>query len=176
MIDQPPVGVNVAQCRRFLHPNPRLGLVLRHAVAELIEYSYLPHGHAVTTIGSPLVPAHGFSIILHHALSELIEQSNIVHSARPMPSALAISVVPMPCAFISRTLAASIEAGGPCRRPRPWPWRCPQAGRSRRRLVSNSAKTPSISRKHLPAAVLVSIGCSVAFNDAPRALMARTMS
>src|SRR5467141_2299301 len=81
MIDQPPVGVNVAQCRRFVHPNPRLGLVLRHAVAELIEYSYLPHGHAVTTIGSPLVPAHGFSIILHHALSELIEQSNIVHSA-----------------------------------------------------------------------------------------------
>jgi hypothetical protein len=29
------------------------------------------------------------------------------------------------------------------------------------------------SRKHLPAAVLVSIGCSVAFIDAPRALMAR---
>ena len=27
---------------------------------------------------------------------------------------------------------------------------------------SNSAKTPSISRKHFPAAVLVSIGCSVA--------------
>src|SRR5258708_11096885 len=29
--------------------------------------------------------------------------------------------------------------------------------RSRRRFVSNSANTPSMSRKHLPAAVLVSI-------------------
>jgi len=31
-----------------------------------------------------------------------------------------------------------------------------------------------MSRKHLPAAVLVSIGCSVAFRDAPRAFTART--
>jgi hypothetical protein len=40
--------------------------------------------------------------------------------------------------------------------------------RSLRRLVSNSANTPSISRKHLPAAVLVSIVCyrSVAHADA----------
>jgi hypothetical protein len=34
----------------------------------------------------------------------------------------------------------------------------------------------SVSRKHLPAAVLVSIGCSVAFNEAPLALTDRTMS
>jgi hypothetical protein len=46
----------------------------------------------------------------------------------------------------------------------------------RKRLLSAVCNTPSRSRKHLPAAVLVSIGCSVAFNDAPRALMARTMS
>src|SRR5271169_3781506 len=45
----------------------------------------------------------------------------------------------------------------------------PSSWRSRRRFVSNSANTPSISRKHLPAAVLVSIGCSVAFNEAPLA-------
>jgi hypothetical protein len=44
------------------------------------------------------------------------------------------------------------------------------------RLVSNSANTPNISRKHLPAAVLVSIGCSVAFRVAPLAFTARTMS
>src|SRR5258708_421195 len=33
-----------------------------------------------------------------------------------------------------------------------------------------------MSRKHLPAAVLVSIGCSVALRDAPRAFTVRTMS
>jgi hypothetical protein len=33
-----------------------------------------------------------------------------------------------------------------------------------------------MSRKHLPAAVLVSIGCSVALNEAPAARTARTMS
>jgi hypothetical protein len=42
--------------------------------------------------------------------------------------------------------------------------------------VSNSANTPSMSRKHLPAAVLVSIGCSVALKLAPLALRVRTMS
>jgi hypothetical protein len=40
----------------------------------------------------------------------------------------------------------------------------PSSWRSRRRLVSNSANTPSMSRRHLPAAVLVSIGCSVAWH------------
>jgi hypothetical protein len=43
-------------------------------------------------------------------------------------------------------------------------------------LVSNSANTPDISRKHLPAAVPESIGCRVAFDEAPRVLIARTMS
>src|SRR6266478_2010649 len=52
----------------------------------------------------------------------------------------------------------------------------PSSWRSRRKLVSNSANTPSISRKHLPAAVPVSIGCSVAFSAAPLALSARMMS
>jgi hypothetical protein len=33
-----------------------------------------------------------------------------------------------------------------------------------------------MSRKHFPAAVLVSIGCTVAFMDAPRDVAARTMS
>jgi hypothetical protein len=42
------------------------------------------------------------------------------------------------------------------------------AARSRRMFVSNSAKTPSISRKHFPAALLVSTGCSVAFRATPR--------
>jgi hypothetical protein len=49
----------------------------------------------------------------------------------------------------------------------------PSSCRSRRRLVSNSANTPSMSRKHLPAAVPVSIGCSVAFRTAPRARTVR---
>jgi hypothetical protein len=47
-------------------------------------------------------------------------------------------------------------------------WHLPNR-HSSMRAVSNSANTPSMSRKHLPAAVLVSIGCSVAFNEAPRA-------
>src|SRR5262249_17922698 len=34
-------------------------------------------------------------------------------------------------------------------------------------LVSNSANTPSMSRNAFPAAVLVSMGCSVAFKVAP---------
>jgi hypothetical protein len=38
----------------------------------------------------------------------------------------------------------------------------PSIGRSRLRLVPNSAKTPSMSRKASPAAVAVSAGCSVA--------------
>src|SRR6266436_3681947 len=45
----------------------------------------------------------------------------------------------------------------------------PSSCRSFRRFVSNSANTPSMSKKHLPAALPVSIGCSVAFNEAPRA-------
>jgi hypothetical protein len=44
------------------------------------------------------------------------------------------------------------------------------------KVLSNSANTPSMSRKHLPAAVLVSIGCSVALSAAPLARTARTMS
>ena len=46
---------------------------------------------------------------------------------------------------------------------------------SRRRFVSNSANTPSISRKHLPAALLVSMGWSEALSEAPFARTARTM-
>jgi hypothetical protein len=40
----------------------------------------------------------------------------------------------------------------------------PSICRSRRKLFSNSAKTPNIDKNALPAAVLVSIGCSVAFS------------
>lgn len=40
----------------------------------------------------------------------------------------------------------------------------------RRRLVANSVKTPSMSKKALPAAVAVSAGCSVAFRVTPFAL------
>jgi hypothetical protein len=49
----------------------------------------------------------------------------------------------------------------------------PSSCRSLRRLVSNSLNTP---RRRLPAAVLVSIGCSVAFSAAPLALIVWTMS
>jgi hypothetical protein len=59
----------------------------------------------------------------------------------------------------------------PCRRCAPWHRRSPQAGA---RGASNSANTPSIAMKHLPAAVLVSIGCSVVFSDAPRAFDAKS--
>jgi hypothetical protein len=52
----------------------------------------------------------------------------------------------------------------------------PSSWRSRRRFVSNSAKTPSMSRKHFPTAVLVSIGCPVAFSAAPLTFSVRTMS
>ena len=70
-----------------------------------------------------------------------------------------------------------------------WQYRCSPCVLCRRRAPSHSLylhagargpswlrtpNTPSISRKHLPAAVLVSIGCSVAFKDAPRAFTART--
>jgi hypothetical protein len=36
-----------------------------------------------------------------------------------------------------------------------------------RRFVSNSANAPSICKKHRPAALELSIGCSVAFGAAP---------
>jgi hypothetical protein len=96
--------------------------------------------------------------------------------ARPILSAFAISDAPSPCAFMAFTWAASIEAGRPLYTPAALAFAIPSSWRSRRRFVSNSANTPSMSRKHLPAAVLVSIGCSVAFNEAPRARTARTMS
>jgi hypothetical protein len=44
----------------------------------------------------------------------------------------------------------------------------PSSRRSRPRLVSNSVKTPSMLRKHLPAAVLVPIDCSFASSEALR--------
>jgi hypothetical protein len=62
-----------------------------------------------------------------------------------------------------------------CTRPPPSPWRWPPSCRSRRRLVSNSANTPSMSKKHLPPAVPVSIDCSVAFRTAPRARTVRSI-
>src|SRR5215207_3189219 len=49
----------------------------------------------------------------------------------------------------------------------------PSSCRSRRRLVSNSAKTASISKN---AAVVVSMGWSAAFRNAPLAFNSRTMS
>jgi len=49
------------------------------------------------------------------------------------------------------TCAASIEAGRPCTRLRPWPSRCLLAGVRRRKFVSKSAKTAKgMSRKHCP--------------------------
>ena|SRR6202521_992344 len=71
-----------------------------------------------------------------------------------------------PCAFISRTWAASIEAGRPLNTPAALALAMPSSWRSRRKLVSNSANTPSMSGKHLPAAVPVSIGCSVVLQGA----------
>jgi len=52
-------------------------------------------------------------------------------------------------------------------RPSAFAFAMPPIRRSLRRSVSNSANTPSMSRKHLRAAVLVSIGCSVAVSAAP---------
>jgi hypothetical protein len=52
----------------------------------------------------------------------------------------------------------------------------PSSWRSRGKFVSNSANMPSMSRKHVPAAYPVSIGCSVAFSAAPRPRTARTIS
>ena len=70
------------------------------------------------------------------------------------------------------------SVSAPCRRRRraPWPAAMPSICRSRRRLVSNSANTPSMSRNALPAAVEVSIGCSVALSAAPLALSTLTTS
>src|SRR6267378_1917920 len=67
---------------------------------------------------------------------------------------------------------------GPYRRLRPLPWRCLRvgardAGSFRTRRTRRACRAGTYRRL---AAVLVSIGCSVAFNDAPRALIARTMS
>jgi hypothetical protein len=79
-------------------------------------------------------------------------------------------VGPNPCAFISRTLVASIKEGRPLPAWTPFALAraMPSSWRSLRRFVSNFANTPSISRKHLPAASEVSIGCSVAFKATPR--------
>jgi hypothetical protein len=44
-----------------------------------------------------------------------------------------------------------------------FPLAIPSSCRSLRRLVSNSENTPSISKKALPAALDVTIGCSIAF-------------
>jgi hypothetical protein len=51
----------------------------------------------------------------------------------------------------------------------------PSSWRSRRRLVLNSAKTPSVSRKLLLAAVLVSIGCSIALRTRAALLRVRKL-
>src|SRR5258707_2495641 len=94
-----------------------------------------------------------------------------------MLRALAITVAPQwPCAFISRICATSIEAGRPLSTPCALASAIPSSWGSPRKLVSNSANTPSMSRKHLPAAVPVSIGCSVALSAAPLTRIARTMS
>src|SRR3954470_23548258 len=77
--------------------------------------------------------------------------------------ALAMAVAPRPSAFIWRTWAASIFGGRPLYRPSAFAGAIPSIWRSFRRFVSNSANTPSMSRNALPAAVLVSTGCSVAF-------------
>jgi hypothetical protein len=79
-----------------------------------------------------------------------------------------------PRPFNSRTLAASIDAGRPLYTPAAFALAIPSSWRSFRRFVSNSANTPSISKKHLPAAVPVSIGCSAALSEAPRAFTAGT--
>ena len=51
----------------------------------------------------------------------------------------------------------------------------PSICRSRRKSFSNSAKTPSIDKNALPAAVLVSMGCSVAFKWTPFSRSSCTM-
>jgi hypothetical protein len=71
----------------------------------------------------------------------------------------------MPYAFNLRTREPTIDAGRPLQTPAALALAIPSSWRSRRRLVSNSAKTPRMSRKHLPAAVPVSIGCSVGLQD-----------
>jgi hypothetical protein len=58
----------------------------------------------------------------------------------------------------------------------PWPRRSPSNWRSLHKLVSNSANTPSMSRNALPAAVPVSIGCSVALSLIPLAFSSCTLS
>ena len=62
-----------------------------------------------------------------------------------------------------QTFAESIEGFLPRYTPRAFAAAIPSIWRSRCRLVSNSAKTPSISRK----AERVSTGCSVALRVAP---------
>src|SRR5258708_24805413 len=56
-----------------------------------------------------------------------------------MPSALAMAVGPRPCALISRTVAASIEARRPLYTPAALALAMPSSCRSLRRFVSNSA-------------------------------------
>jgi hypothetical protein len=91
------------------------------------------------------------------------------HSSPTTLNAFAISVVPNPWAFSSRALSASIEEADPWSRPRPLPWRCPQAvargaGWSRTRRTHRASRGSTCRPRRR-----CQMGCSVAFNGAPRA-------
>src|SRR2546422_4909519 len=60
--------------------------------------------------------------------------------------------------------------------PRAFAAAMPSCWRSRRRLVSNSAYTPNMTKKAFPVALWVLIGCSVARRVTPRSLSRHTMS
>jgi hypothetical protein len=92
------------------------------------------------------------------------------HSSPTTLNAFAISVVPNPWAFSLWALAASIEEADPWSRPRPLPWRCPQAvargaGWSRTRRTHRASRGSTCRPRRR-----CRMGCSVAFNGAPGAI------
>ena len=85
-----------------------------------------------------------------------------------MPRRRAIVVAPSFSSWLNRCTSAALMIGWRLLyTPRALAAAMPSSRRSRRKLVSNSANTPSRSRNALPAAVAVSTGCSVAFSLAP---------
>ena len=65
--------------RRLLVPLARLGVVLGHAQAVVIERAEVEHGARVAVGGGLFVPFARLGVVLRHALAVLIEEAEVDH-------------------------------------------------------------------------------------------------